>query len=102
MASASIGQVHRATLAGTGEAVVVKVQYPEVERSFRGDIHTAKTFTAVALPEYLAPLTEIEKQFANEFDYRREAAQLLLKTPFLLSQMADPHPGRIRGFEGAY
>jgi aarF domain-containing kinase len=76
LAAASIGQVHRATLAGSGEAVVVKVMYPEVEGQFRGDVFAAKRFAAVALPEHVKPLEEIEKQFANEFDYRREAAQL--------------------------
>ena len=76
LASASIGQVHRATLAGSGARVVVKVMYPEVEARFRGDIASAKAFVAWALPEHLPPLTEIEKQFANEFDYRRESAQL--------------------------
>jgi aarF domain-containing kinase len=85
LASASIGQVHRATLREGGRAVVVKVMDPslarptgppEVEARFRGDITSAKAFVAWALPEHLPPLTEIEKQFANEFDYRREAAQL--------------------------
>ena len=75
LASASIGQVHRATLR-SGARVVVKVMYPEVEARFRGDVTSAKAFVAWALPEHLPPLTEIEKQFANEFDYRREAAQL--------------------------
>lgn len=95
IASASIGQVHRAVLRvggavpssdaaasslplprGTPRRVVVKVQYPEVEGQFRGDVSTAKTFVRVALPEHLPALNEIEKQFANEFDYRREATQL--------------------------
>ena len=76
LASASIGQVHRATLRASGARVVVKVMYPEVEARFRGDVTSAKAFVAWALPEHLPPLTEIEKQFANEFDYRREAAQL--------------------------
>ena len=74
--SASIGQVHRATLRETGAAVVVKVMYPEVEGQFRGDLFAAKRFAAVALPEHVKALEEVEKQFANEFDYRREAAQL--------------------------
>ena len=78
MAAASIGQVHRATLRGSGEAVVVKVMYPEVEGQFRGDLFSAKKFAALALPEHVKALEEIEKQFANEFDYRREAAQLEL------------------------
>ena len=76
IAAASIGQVHRATLRGSGQAVVVKVQYSEVEAQFRGDVRTAKTFMEVALPQHVPALKEIEKQFASEFDYRREAAQL--------------------------
>ena len=49
--SASIGQVHRATLKGRGgQKVVVKVQYPEVERLFRGDVRTIKMFAQVAQP----------------------------------------------------
>jgi len=35
---ASIGQVHRATLKATGQKVVVKVQNPEAERTFVGDV----------------------------------------------------------------
>ena len=35
---ASIGQVHRATLKSTGQKVVVKVQNPEAERTFVGDV----------------------------------------------------------------
>ena len=78
LAAASIGQVHRATLRADGRRVVVKVQYPEVEGLFRGDLLSAKNFARIALPEHVAPLEEIEAQFANEFDYRREARQLAL------------------------
>jgi hypothetical protein len=78
LAAASIGQVHRATLRDGGARVVVKVMYPDVEARFRGDVAAAARFVAVALPAHLAPLREIEKQFANEFDYTREAAQLEL------------------------
>ena len=78
LGSASIGQVHRATLRASGARVVVKVMYPEVEGQFRGDLFAAKKFAAVALPEHVQALEEVEKQFANEFDYRREAAQLEL------------------------
>jgi aarF domain-containing kinase len=76
LAAASIGQVHRAVLRSNGRRVVVKVQYPEVEALFRGDVHTAKTFAKVALPEHVPALNEIERQFATEFDYRREAGLL--------------------------
>lgn len=75
-ASASIGQVHRATLKGSGERVVVKVQYPDVERTFRGDVRTIKYFCTVAMPEHVPVFDEIEKQFMTEFDYRKEAQNL--------------------------
>lgn len=77
LASASVGQVHRATLRG-GQRVVVKVQHPEAERLFRGDVHMSKTFARVALPEHVPPLEEIERMFATEFDFRREAENLAL------------------------
>jgi len=76
LASASIGQVHRAVTREGGRPVVVKVMYPEVEAQFRGDIATARAFLEVALPVHVPALREIEKQFANEFDYTREAAHL--------------------------
>lgn len=73
--AASIGQVHRARLKD-GKKVVVKVQYPEVEDLFRGDVRTIKMFCSVAQPVHVPPLQEIEKQFMTEFDYRREAEQM--------------------------
>jgi aarF domain-containing kinase len=73
--AASIGQVHRATL-HNGHNVVVKVQYPEVERVFRGDVRTIKMFAQIAQPVHVPPLIEIEKQFMTEFDYVQEAKQM--------------------------
>eukprot|EP00978_Attheya_sp_CCMP212_P006211 scaffold14035_cov55-Attheya_sp.AAC.2 len=95
--AASIGQVHRATLldgspyrkrlnlygltkfvhAHIINRVVVKVMYPEVERLFRGDVRTIKMFTQIAQPVHVPALNEIEKQFMTEFDYRREAEQMV-------------------------
>ena len=73
--SASIGQVHQATLLD-GTHVVVKVMYPHVERLFRGDVRTIKLFAKLAQPVHVPALEEIEKQFLTEFDYRAEAAHL--------------------------
>ena len=73
--SASIGQVHRAEL-WNGTKVVVKVCYPHAERLLRGDVRTIKTFAALAQPVHVPALTEIEKQFATEFDYRQEARNM--------------------------
>ena len=74
--AASIGQVHRATLRQNGQKVVVKIQYPEVERLFRGDVRTIKMFAQLAQPVHVPALNEVEKQFMTEFDYVREAEQM--------------------------
>lgn len=73
---ASIGQVHRCKLRATGEAVVIKFQLPGMEKRFRSDINTLKSFCALAMPQHVTAFAEIEKQFVTEFDYRGEALNL--------------------------
>lgn len=72
LGSASIGQVHRARW--RDQNVVVKVQYPEVERTFRGDVLAVKRVCRELFPQYYIAFEEIERQFRTEFDYRGEAA----------------------------
>ncbi|KAJ1445447.1 ABC1 family-domain-containing protein [Pelagophyceae sp. CCMP2097] len=71
---ASIGQAHRATLRRSGERVIVKVQNPEAERTFRGDVLSLKMLVDAFMPQIAPAFDEIQKQFATEFDYRGEAA----------------------------
>eukprot|EP00944_MAST-04C_sp_MAST-4C-sp1_P001039 g1039.t1 len=78
LGSASIGQVHRAVLADSGREVVVKVQYPNVEDTFRWDMSTIMDFCKLAQPIHVPFLRECEKQFMTEFDYRLEAQNLKL------------------------
>jgi aarF domain-containing kinase len=84
--SASIGQVYKARL--NGEDVAVKVQGDDVERQFRVDMRQLRRFCEFALPQFVAPLREIEAQFMTEFDYREEAKNLrrvrdnLMKSPW--------------------
>lgn len=73
--AASIGQVHAAKLKD-GTEVVVKIQYPEMERLFRLDIINSRLFARIAQPEYVPLLDEIEKQLNTEFDFRREGKML--------------------------
>ena len=76
LGSASIGQVHRATLRVDGSEVAVKVQYPNASHLFRSDMATIRGFFKLAAPEQVITLGELERQFELEFDYRHEAANL--------------------------
>ncbi|NBZ86434.1 ABC1 kinase family protein [Stagnihabitans tardus] len=77
IASASIGQVHRATLA-SGRVLAVKVQYPGVAKSIDADIDNVATLLRMSglLPTGLdiAPLlAEAKRQLHEEAEYLREA-----------------------------
>ena len=78
VASASIGQVHRATLP-TGEEVAVKVQYPGVDEAVKSDLKNVSAMTklAVAIAPNLDPrevANEVKERVLEELDYRREAS----------------------------
>lgn len=81
---ASIGQAHKARLTkryceqhGIKDPVVaVKFIYPNIERIFRSDIHTLKTFCEFAMPQHAPAFNEIERQFVTEFNYKLEAQNL--------------------------
>lgn len=78
MASASIGQVHRAVLLD-GTRVAVKIQYPGVARSIDSDVDNVATLLRWSrlLPEELdiePLLTEAKHQLNLEADYLQEAA----------------------------
>lgn len=77
LASASIGQVHGATL-DDGREVVVKVQYPGVAEAVRADLRNAEAFTP--LVRLVNPNLEVEplieelrERINDELDYEREA-----------------------------
>ena len=73
--AASIGQVHLCKLLD-GSPVVVKVQYPEVERNFRLDFQTIMAIFAQVNPQLLEPLETMQDCFKSEFDYTLEAKNL--------------------------
>ena len=82
VAAASIAQVHRATIAETGEDVAVKVLRPGIERAFRKDIdafYFAAKFIELMSPSSrrLRPMEVIqhfEGVVMGELDLRLEAA----------------------------
>jgi ubiquinone biosynthesis protein len=77
VASASIGQVHRARLP-SGEAVAVKVQYPDIEEIVRLDLRALRWIFDVV--SYFVPYRglegvyrEIRAMILQELDFRQEA-----------------------------
>ena len=98
LGSASIGQVHRATLRSDGSEVAVKVQYPEAQRLFRRDMETIRGFFRVFAPEQLVIMDELKRSFEREFDYRVEASNLrtvsqnLERAGFVPSEAVVPLP----------
>ena len=78
MASASIGQVHRARLK-SGEHVVVKVQHTDIERKVAVDLDilTGLAQVATRIPEFRiyrpeAIAGEFQRAFRRELDFGRE------------------------------
>ena len=73
--AASIGQVHKATL-NNGKEVVVKVQYPSVEKFFSIDIETMKVLClAFGLDPKITDniVKGLADSFKSEFNYQKEA-----------------------------
>ncbi len=78
LASASIGQVHRARL-HTGEAVVVKVQHAGIEETIRVDLEILAGFAQLAerMPEFAiyqprSTAAEFQRILRRELDFGRE------------------------------
>lgn len=93
LASASIGQVHRAQLP-TGEEVVVKIQYPGVAEAIAGDLANVQLLYQMMGMFYSAldakaVAEELRGRILEELDYVREAQnqrnfhELYLDHPFI-------------------
>src|SRR5256884_890704 len=78
-AAASLGQVHRARLK-SGEEVVVKIQYPGVEKTVKSDLQNAKALiNALKLAardvmrnrdmDYRGVYEELKERMQEELDY---------------------------------
>ena len=82
VAAASLGQVHRATLAD-GRVLACKLQYPDMPSIVEGDLKQLKLAMGIyARMDSAIHSDEIYKELAErlreEVDYRREAAQMRL------------------------
>ncbi len=80
-ASASIGQVHRARLSN-GTEVVVKIQYPDVDKNIEGDLSNLKTILSTGSimgyrkSDLEGVFAEIRDRLYEELDYDQEMENL--------------------------
>lgn len=85
LASASIGQVHKALL-HSGRIVAVKIQRPGVRKSFLEDLDTLKQVADLAVSHSKAArkyalndiIEELRYILLNELDYNKEAQNLII------------------------
>jgi predicted unusual protein kinase regulating ubiquinone biosynthesis (AarF/ABC1/UbiB family) len=81
-AAASLGQVHKAVLAGTGQVVAVKVQRPNIQRLVETDLSTIRFVIWVIsrfvntneFIDLMSFYREFRRTILEEIDYVREAA----------------------------
>lgn len=77
-AAASLGQVHRARVKESGEEIVLKIQYPGVDRAIDGDLKALRRILSVAKilpadPSRLdAIFEEVRTMLHQEVDYTQE------------------------------
>lgn len=80
--SASVAQVHKATLRPKNEEdvpveIVIKIQYPEVAELFDADLNNLEIATRLFAPENVEVTKALRKRHENELDFTKEAKNLL-------------------------
>jgi predicted unusual protein kinase regulating ubiquinone biosynthesis (AarF/ABC1/UbiB family) len=77
LASASLGQVHRAVRKSDGLVIALKVQYPGVDQAIEGDLKVLKYVLSVSKmipkgPQYDQIFDEVREMLHQEVDYAQE------------------------------
>lgn len=76
LGAASIAQVHLARLKETNEAVVVKVQYPEIRQQLNADLTNMQLAILLISPENRELADSLRQRHERELDFTLEAAHL--------------------------
>jgi len=94
LASASIAQVHKATLKSTGETVVLKIQKPNIEYSLKADLNFI--YIASRILEFLQPdfertslsaiASDVRESMLEELDFEKEAGNVEQFREFLIRE----------------
>nr|XP_019009613.1 Atypical/ABC1/ABC1-B protein kinase [Kwoniella pini CBS 10737]OCF48394.1 Atypical/ABC1/ABC1-B protein kinase [Kwoniella pini CBS 10737] len=104
LASASIAQVHKATLhpkiGGEGKVVAVKVQKPAIEKQMEWDLFSYRALMWVSeklfdmpmyfVAKYVSSQMRLETSFRNEANNARRCSELLAQTPELRDDVYVP------------
>lgn len=77
LASASLGQVHLATIKSTGDRIALKIQYPGVAKAIESDLRTLRGVFGMAqllprIPQLDEIFDEVKEMLWQEVDYRKE------------------------------
>lgn len=87
-ASASLGQVHLATVKANGTRLALKIQYPGVDKAIEGDLRALKSFLNLFKLIPKGPNTdeifkEVRQMLHQEVDYKAEMAATALFQEYL-------------------
>ena len=77
LASASLGQVHRATVKADGRQLALKIQYPGVDQAIEGDLKALRSLLSISKlipkgPAFDDLFKEVRQMLHQEVDYARE------------------------------
>ena len=106
VASASIGQVHKARI--DGQPVAIKVQYPGIDQSIHSDIKILKTMTQsfLKMTQRSIPLDEVFTEFAEvleqEVNYTLEAQSMQKYGAFLSEHIEWEAPKPLLDFSSSH
>lgn len=101
IASASLGQVHRARRKSDGRVLAIKIQYPGVDEAVESDLRTLRRLMSLSKLIPNGPSTdqlfkEVQQMLHQEVDYRRELETTLEFRQLIGSdpryRVAEPFP----------
>jgi predicted unusual protein kinase regulating ubiquinone biosynthesis (AarF/ABC1/UbiB family) len=90
LASASLGQVHRARRKSDGKLLAIKIQYPGVDKAIDSDISSLQSILSMSRliptgPRFDELFREVKSMLKQEVDYRKE----LVATDYFRNAFAD-------------
>jgi aarF domain-containing kinase len=93
--AASIAQAHKAVWKETGETVMVKVQYPDVEAVYEADFNNLELVMRWVNPDQLGTAEILRQRHRNELDFRLEAQNLQECSANMQRRQLEPQQVRI-------